>query len=267
MPNSMVSLVSKIVLAGALTMIFAIAASSQSKSAKEIDGLVGPVHTVATENVTLTKIDDIWTETSRRGGSFITYDRNGNDGRFGGEANSPQSAAECVRKNNDQGQEIERDCMDHGRVMKMFFSYDAAGHVIDESQQDANGKLKWRHTFNFDDNGNMTSLGQFDSDNKLTRKLTWTFDERGNRTEWTESLLKGEEMVLFEQIVSTYDDKRNVLTQTQYGNPEGTIAKQFFGYEFDERGNWIKKESSSTPLDSLETLTKQVELRIIAYYE
>ena len=263
----MVRLMVKIMFAVVVAMIFAIAAIPQSKSSKEIDGLVGPVHTVTTENVTLTKINDIWTETSRGVVSLITYDKNGNDGRFGSEANSPLSAVECVRKNNDQGQEIERDCMDHGRVMKMFFSYDAAGHVIDESQQEANRKLKWRHTFNFDDNGNMTSLGQFDSENKLTRKLTWTFDEKGNRTEWTESLLKGEEMVLFEKIVSTYDDKGNVLTQTQYGNPEGTISKQFFSYEFDARGNWIKKENSSTPTGSLETLTKLVELRIITYHE
>src|SRR6266581_4853226 len=193
--NSMKSVMMKIIFVVVLTIIVALATMPQSRTSKEINGLVGPVHTVTTESVTLTKINDIWTETSKRVVSFITYDKNGNDGRFGGEANSPQSAAECVRKNNDQGQEIERDCMDHGRVMKMFFSYDAAGHVIDESQQEANGKLKWKHTFNFDDNGNMTSLGQFDSDNKLTRKLTWTFDERGNRTEWTESLLKGEEMV------------------------------------------------------------------------
>lgn len=262
----MVKFMVKIMFAVVLTTMFVIAAIPQTKTSQKIEGLVGPVHTVTATNFTLTKVNDIWLETSRRTVYFITFDENGNDSLGSGQ-DSPQSPVECARKYNDKGQEIERDCMDHVRIVKMFFSYDAGGHVIDESQQDANGKLNWRHTFTFDDKGNMTSLGQFDSGNKLTRKLTWSFDEKGNRTEWTESLLKGEEMVLFEKIVSSYDDKGNVLTQTQYGNPEGMTLKQFFSYEFDTRGNWIRKESSTTPPDSSETQTKLVELRIITYYE
>lgn len=134
-------------------------------------------------------------------------------------------------------------------------------------QRDGNGKLIRRHATTFDEKGNMTSASSYDSEDKLQRKLTSTFDEKGNRTEWTESLLKGEEMALFEKLVSTYDDKGNVLTETQYGNPEGTIMTQFFSYEFDQHGNWIRKESSTLPLDSPDLTSKEVEIRYITCYE
>jgi hypothetical protein len=257
----------KIGFAVALTIISAASANSQPNNDRESAGLIGPVHTVAATNLTLNKVNDIWIETSRRTVYFLTYDENGNDSRFGGGPSSPQSIAECVRKYNDKHQEIERDCMDHGRAVKMFFEYDPAGHVIDESLRDENGNLKWRHTFGFDDKGRRTSLGELDSDDKLKRKLTWVFDERGNNTEFTESIRKDGEMVLFQKNVSTFDDKGNVLTATPYGNPEGMTFTHYFGYEFDSHGNWVRKETAMLPLDSAELQTKLVELRVITYYE
>jgi hypothetical protein len=99
------------------------------------------------------------------------------------------------------------------------------------------------------------------------RKLTWSFDERGNNTEFTESLRKDGEMLLFQKNISTFDDRGNVLT-TQHGNGEGMkLTTQYFSYEFDSRGNWIMKESASLPLDSTDVRLKQVELRVITYYE
>jgi hypothetical protein len=253
------------VLALTLIVVFAKIAPSQSKTSKEIDGLVGPVHTATTVYFTLTQTDGIWTESGRRTTSIITYDEDGNDGRFN---NAHEVARGCVRKYNDKRQEIERDCGESNNPssVKMFFSYDEAGYLIEDSQQDGTGKLIRRNTFAFDEKGNMTSVGSYDSDNKLHRKLTWTFDPNGNRAEWTESHLAGEEMVLFEKITSTYDDKGNVLTETQYGNPEGAVMTKFFSYIFDERGNWIKKERAMVPFDSSDLRSKDVELRFITYY-
>ena len=161
--------------------------------------------------------------------------------------NSTPSAATCVGRVNDIGQEIERDCTSHGRQLKMFFRYDAAGHVIDELQQDAEGK--------------------FDTDNKLKRRLTWSFDDKGNNIEITQSVRENDEMVLFQKNTSTYDDKGNVLMNTQLGNPKGNSFTQYFNYEFDARGNWVKQESANLPFDSPDLRMKTVSLREITYYE
>src|SRR5207247_11404562 len=130
--------------------------------------------------------------------------------------------------------------------------------IEDIVQKALEGKLVRRNAITFDEKGNMSSVSSFDSEDKLQRKLTWTFDKKGNRAEWTESRRQGEEMVIFEKLIDSYDDKGNVVIETQYGNPEGTVMKQFFSYEFDARGNWIKRERSSVPLDSPELQSKDV---------
>ena len=80
---------------------------SQTRTSKEIDGLIGPVHTVTTISVNFTKIDGVWTEGVKPMTSVLNYDENGNDGRFGDGGGTGES--EGVRKSNDKGQVIELD--------------------------------------------------------------------------------------------------------------------------------------------------------------
>jgi len=241
---------------------------SQTRTSKEIDGLVGPVHTVTTISVSVTKKDGVWTEAVSPMTSVFTYDENGNDGRFG-DGGAAIGGSEGVRKYNDKGQEIERDLIgpDNSIALKILFAYDDSGRVIEESEQFADGKLRRRHTHTYDGKGRETSLSSYDSNNNLNRRLTWGFDENGKKTEWTESKLNGKEMALFERITYTYDDKGNVLLQTQYGNPEGTVTKQAFTYEFDQIGNWIKRERHTARIGSgtIEEW-KDVDSRSITYY-
>ncbi len=253
----------------ALTGVISGSAVSQTKTSKEIDGLVGPVHTVTTVSISFTRIEGGWTEGKRTLGPIMTYDENGNDGRFGNGSARAQIATGGASKYNDKGQEIERDYYgsDHLLVLKVLVSYDEAGHVTEHSEENGVGSLRRRNTFTFDGKGNMTNLSTYDSVNKLTRELTWTFDEQGNRTEWTESQLKGEGMVLFEKITYTYDDKENVLIETQFGNPEGMVMKKSFSYEFDARGNWIRRDRSISYGDATEIASKDADLRSITYYE
>ncbi len=253
-----------------LTVVFMApaVALSQTKTSKEIDGLVGPVHTVITVSVSYTKIDGVWTEGTKATTLVFTYDENGKDVRFGDGGGI--GGSEGVRKYNDKGQELERDLFgpDNSLALKILFAYDDTGRVIEESEQFADGKLRRRHTHIYDGKGRETSLSSYDSDNNLNRKLTWTFDEKGNRTEWTESKLNGKEMALFERITYTYDDRGNVLLQTQYGNPEGTVTKQTFTYEFDQIGNWIKRERHTARLGSgtIAMEWQDVDSRSITYY-
>src|SRR6266478_4446640 len=70
--------VNRLILLTVLFMAPAVALS-QTKTSKEIDGLVAPVHTVITVSVSYTKIDGVWTEGTKATTLVFTYDENGND--------------------------------------------------------------------------------------------------------------------------------------------------------------------------------------------
>ena len=259
----------RILLTVGFILALAFSVNSQTRTSKEIDGLVGPVHSVVTAHISYLKTDDRWVEDKTTTSPVVTYDENGNDGRLGlGENSEVGSRAGGSVKYDDKGRVIERDFYDQNNELagKILFTYGDGGHITEVSQEDGKGRLQQRHTSTFDDKGNRTNLSTFDGDNKETRKLTWTFDAKGNQTEWTESLLKNDEMVLFERITYTYDDRNNVLVQTQYGNPEGSIMKQIFSYEFDDRGNWVRRERLLFAGDATEANGRDVDLRSITYY-
>lgn len=253
----------KIIAVLALLVLLSALIKAQSRTSREIDGLVGPVHTVSVTSLTMTKVNDLWDESDRRISQFTEYDENGNDPRRPTDA-SPQSSASCIAKTNDNGQAIETDCDWHGKSMKKFFKYDAAGHVIDESLEE-DGKLASRVTYSFDEQGRMTSIRQYNSENELIRKLTFSRDDKARRSEGTTSLLKDGKLVLIEKGVSTFDERGNVLTATTE-NAEGMKFTQYYSYEFDHFGNWIVKETATLPLDSSSLNTKHVEIRVIMYY-
>lgn len=257
----------KIIVALALMLLLSALITAQSKTSKEIDGLIGPVHTVTSVIVDMARVEGVWVESKRYPGTTIVYDEKGNDGRFGA-GDLSESAGSGTPIYNDKGQVIERRVTGPNGIVvsKLLFAYDDAGNLIELSDYD-HGKLRRRIVLTFDDKRNRTSAGEYDSENKLYRKLTWTFDEKGNRTEWTESHRQGEEMVLFEKLVDTFDDKDNLLTEIQYGNPEGSVMRSTYVYEFDARGNWISCERAFLVSDSNEVASKSVTLRAITYYE
>jgi hypothetical protein len=252
-----------------LSLVFVYPAVGQKKTSKEVDGLVGPVHTVTVESAQLSNLSGELEEGERTATLFIVYDKDGNDGRFKN-AGQNISAVEPKIRRDDKGREVEH-VFEHpdGSILKRSFKHDEKGNVIEQADNKGDGSLLGRIVFTFDASGNMTSLSSYDSNNILTRKLTWTFDEKGNRTEWTESTRRGEEMFLFCKIKSVYDDKGNVLEETQYGNPEGSITKQMLSYEFDAMGNWIKRVRTwwTVQQDGHALLSSgDVEYRTISYY-
>lgn len=106
-------------------LAFAGLITAQSKTSKEIDGLIGPVHTVTTVYLKRTKTDGLWIEAPRTTSSTITYDERGNDGRF---RSGSLTAGNCPRKFNEKGQEIEVDCKGPTpeTTVNTFLSYDEA---------------------------------------------------------------------------------------------------------------------------------------------
>lgn len=250
-------------------MLLAASSLAQQKTAKELDELSGPVHTVTTESATLTLEAGELVEGPKTTLSFITYGTDGNDGRSGGTAAS-LSPIEPTRKLNEKGEEIERvyKNADETIARKTVFSRDGAGRVIEETDYKPDGSLMSRAVFTYDGGGNTDSMSFYNSQNVLTRKLTWVFDKKGNRTEWTESNLRGKEFRLFCKITSVYNDKNLVIEETQDGNPEGVITKKVFSYEYDATGNWIKRDRAWWYTQSGQTQLGGMDrtYRTISYY-
>jgi len=263
----------KLITAISLNLIFTCLAVGQAaKTSKEVDGLAGPVQSAVTESVELSNENGEWVEGERTVVSLITYDKDGHDGRFNNalQNQSPVGSIGRVRR-DEQGREIEHvtDLPD-GVTIKRTTKYDEKGMIAEQADYKGDGSLLTRTAYTYDARGHTTSLASYDSSNVLTRKLTWTFDEKGNRTEWTESTRRGSELLLFSKIVSVYDDKGNVMEETQYGNPEGTVTKQTFSYDFDSLGNWIRRDREwrRTELESGQSyvVSRAREYRTISYY-
>lgn len=254
-----------------LSLLFAYPALGQSKTSKGIDGLVGPVHSVTTESATFSSENGVWVEGPREAISFIIYDTDGNDGRFGKGLQSPV-AGEVKSRYDDKGREIEQvyENRDGSILVKRVFKYDGKDRKTEETDYEADGSQMRRAVFTFDEYGNTSSMSFYDERDTLTRKLTWTFDSKGNRTEWTESILRGNELSLFCKITDHYDDKGNPVEEIQYGNPEGRVTKQMFRYEFDAMGNWIKRDREwrAVEVSSGQSYTTHriTDYRTISYY-
>ncbi len=121
-------------LAGGLVLLTTVAAHSQQKTSREIDGLIGPVHKVVTVHTTFVRTGDKWVEDGEANTSVRTYDENGNDGRFrdgGSEAAVGRGGGEV--KYNDKGQVVERAFYGPNNELagKMLFTYDQAGRVTE----------------------------------------------------------------------------------------------------------------------------------------
>jgi hypothetical protein len=265
----------KLLLIIGLYLILVCPTVGQKKTPKEANGLVGPVHTVTAETAQLSNLSGEWVEGDRTTSFFIVFDKDGSFGKDGNDEhlnNSPIGGCpgESKIRRDDKGREVESVCeFPDGMIFKSTFKYDDKGNVTEQANYKGGDSLIGRIVSTYDASGNMTSLDSYDSKNILTRKLTWTFDAKGNRTEWTESTRRGEELLLFCKIKSRHDDKGNVVEETQYGNPEGSITRQTLSYEFDAMGNWIKRVRmwwTVQPDGKASLSSADVEYRTIAYY-
>ncbi|HEX8847244.1 MAG TPA: hypothetical protein VF791_21550 [Pyrinomonadaceae bacterium] len=266
------SVTRRLAIACGLGLLFAQAAFGQTKPHRENDGLKGPVYTVMTESVTFSNEGDVWVEGQRNTVSFTVYDKGGTDARRQSSGQSAISASEVKSRYDDKGREIEQvyESPDGKIIVKRVFKYDDKGRKTEETDYENDGSQMRRAVFTYDSYGNTSSMSFYDERDRLTRRLTWTFDAKGNRTEWTESTLRGEELALFCKITSSYDGEGNILEEIQYGNPEGSVTRQTFRYEFDAMGNWVKRDREWHAIEggprSAHLTHKITDYRTISYY-
>lgn len=107
-----------------------------------------------------------------------------------------------------------------------------------QHQYQKNGGLVFQSTFTLDDAGNMLEASQYQSNGDLNNKFSYRYNAKGEKTEENKYNTDGS---LDYKITWRFDDSSNVLEEQVYNTDGSLEQKRTYQYEFDEKGNWLKK--------------------------
>ncbi len=148
-----------------------------------------------------------------------------------------------LRHYNGEGRERLRLLfMGHESVRKKVFEYDEEGKRVEETSLE-------------DEQVSFRMINKYDSMGNLVERLY--YDAQG--------VLEGKE-------VSEYDERGNRIRESHY-DVDGSLRSQFSSrYEFDERGNWVKRIDTTdvNPLNAEGQPTYipgSVTTRTVSYYD
>jgi YD repeat-containing protein len=120
------------------------------------------------------------------------------------------------------------------------FSYDEQGNIIRESHRNGNGSPRLLINRKYDANGRAIEEVFLDATGALLNRNVLSYDARGYKTRWI--LFKKDGTVVESARSSyTYDNSGNPLEAMRYWANGVLESKSAFTYEFDLRGNWIKR--------------------------
>lgn len=162
---------------------------------------------------------------------------------------------------NDKGFLTNRICFkpDGSQYWKQSFNYDAMGNLIEEIWYTPEGVQNWKLTYGYDNQGNKIEEINYDEKGSLYEKQTYSYDEKGNKIEANNY---DSDLSLSWKQTFLYDDKRNIVEKNWY-NFEGSVfnIKTTFEYEYDEKGNWIRR------IDSFNGIPEYILEREFEYYD
>jgi hypothetical protein len=132
---------------------------------------------------------------------------------------------------------LKEDKFDASRpdpIEKTSYQY-SDGRLVAKTVLDADGKVKYRHSFEIDAAGRITKDSAFDAKNKLQSISAYSFDSDGNRASWV--TLDGNGAVLAETTYA-YDGGR--LVKIDIKNPSGSETGSI-GVSYDYSGLPVKR--------------------------
>ncbi len=195
------------------------------------------------------------------------YDKYGKQIEWYGYKSDGSLYIKYTYKYDEHGNSIEENWSNSDGTLKMShtyeYKYDINGNMVEKMQYDSDGSLFHTNTYQYDSNGNQIEVNQFDSYGNLDEIHFYNYDEHGNRIE--EKLLNSAGIVYMRHIYKyddsgnkiewnsytddilngkstySYDENGNKIIEKRYG-PNGELrSKKTYRYDYDERGNWIKK--------------------------
>lgn len=237
---------------------------SKQQTDSEAEGLKGRVKTVVTEYANVTREAGASVEGKRRPFRTDYYDENGNLTRslvydsegnltdtfdfffLGGErvyktseVQSKDGPPEAVAPPGPQ----RREQPDQGYDVKLIYKHDARGNRVEELQYQNDGTLEGRVVSEYDGKGLMQTKYNYGPGGGLGTSSAYTYDDKG---------------VVTGEVVRVHE-----------GASRSTVSHRYsYTYEFDARGNWIKRNESDAA-DREPSPTAQptlVSYRTITYY-
>lgn len=186
--------------------------------------------------------------------------------------------------NDSKGNVIEEDFYLNKETVqyKAIYKYDKKGREISDARYTADGKLGYETIFNYDGKnivkkyvvndkgeteysedftydakGNVTSRTDFNKSDNSKNTDKFMYDDKGNRLFW--QIYKNDKPLILGKF--TYDNKNNMISTISTDAKNNEIDRREYGYEYDKKGNWIKKTVK------IKGVPQYIAERTITYYE
>lgn len=239
-----------------LTAQIAFAQARPKQTDVEVDGMTGPVKTVAVSVATAGgKAEPVEASSYDRDGVLVdrvsyidgeeagrltfTYDAVGRHIK----STTPMGLAYGVRTTRLQPHDTIMTRPVQGPDGKFEFvvvrNYDSAGRVIGEA----------------------TYPGSDPTKAQVLARTIYRYDAQGRLGELSHFV--GQPGLLVDKEVYTYDPENRIIEAIRYRQSNQLPTKRTFAYDFDERGNWIKRIETTT-LNGQQLVT--ITTREIAYW-
>lgn len=184
-----------------------------------------------------------------------------------------------IYKYNKRGKRIETIAFNNGVEFyeRTTHKYDSKGNQVKENSYYPSGKLKIRIFYKFsvldslggkgrpiilnfyepEIRGNQIEASLYDEEGQFYRRFTYAYDAKGTLIEENTYDYDGS---LYHRSLYTNDDKGNPVKVKAYKGDGTSDYSWNYQYEYDKKGNWIKKQCFG------EVIPSYIAERKIKYY-
>ncbi len=142
------------------------------------------------------------------------------------------------------------------KLYETLSSYDG-DNLVKKYTVNEKGETDYSEEFTYDAKGNMITHSIFERYDNSNTLNSYQYDDNGNKIEWI--VAKNEKP--FMTAIYTYDSKNNTTSITVTDASGTEVDKREYAYEYDQKGNWIKKTIK------VKGIPQFIEERQITYYE
>ena len=234
--------------------------------------LVGPIRTVRQERVLFVNPagrPSEWLEDERVLVDIARYDRAGRLVEKTSYAPDGAQSVRLVRTYDAAGRLTVQRLYDSADTLwrTTDYSYDAEGHLILAVSTDADGDLWFRDVYRPNPDGTTARVDHHDPDGTLLHSARFTYDGQGRIARRMLSdadgsaisgnaytygptgnvvavVTQGRNGALVSRWLFEHDEHGNEREWMELGADGALRKKEIYAYEYDERGNWLKRVTS-----------------------
>ncbi|MFH1118560.1 MAG: hypothetical protein V1775_01970 [Bacteroidota bacterium] len=145
---------------------------------------------------------------------------------------------------NEKGnrQELNVFSADNLLTLKVIYQYDLQGNLLEDISYDGTGQIGKKIVYLYDEYGNVMEENIYNPDGVLRQKYRYNYSNENNRTETSLHKGSGE---LERRITYKRDEKGNETEENTFSFDGSLLFSSTNLYEYDKKGNWIKKTNYS----------------------